>query len=170
MTPLNSIKRYWIGFLAFVLISVAGCSSSNNGCPGCTDKSFAPNVGLRLTDSTKQNELFFGSNAKYTLNDIVIKHVENGKVDSLPAPVKVDLDKHVFNVSLLYKNDVDTLSIQLGTLKPKLLYVGTGILDNCCAKVYVSNVHLESTLIFSAPEDPKKQALLDNVITVPVPL
>jgi hypothetical protein len=168
MTPLNSIKRYWIGYLAIVLISVAGCSSSGGTCSGCDNQSFLPTVSLKIADPTTKEDLFFGSDPKFTLNELKIKHIQNGRFDSIPSIVKVDSTKHLLNIDLQYQTDVDTLSIQVGTLKPQILYLTTEIMNSCCAKVFVTSATFNGSLIFQAPTDPKKQAKLNNVITVPL--
>jgi hypothetical protein len=168
MTPLNSIKRYWIGYLLIILISAAGCSSNNGSCPGCSTQAFLPTVNLKITDPSTKQDLFFGSNPKFTLNDLKIKHVENGKIDSISSIVKVDSTRQLLNIDLKYQHDVDTLSIQVGTMKPQVLYLSTGILNSCCTRVFVTSATFNGALIFTAPTDPKQQAKMDNVITIPL--
>lgn len=167
MIPLNSIKRCRIVLLVIASVSVAGCSSKTGECKNCADTTFAPTATIRMVDKTTKQDLFFGPGAKYSTATLRISHVENGRVDTVPAEIKVDTANHLLNFRLLYLNHVDTVAIQLGVLKPQLLYLETGILNNCCTKVIVTSATLSGSLIFKAPDDPKKQATTPNVVTVP---
>jgi|GEM_PF-1920468 len=167
MIPLNSIKRCRIILLAIASISVAGCSSNTGECKNCTETTFAPTAAIRMVDKTTKQDLFFGPGAKYSTATLRISHVENGRVDTVPAEIKVDTANHLLNFKLLYMNRVDTIAIQLATLKPQLLYLETGILNSCCTKVIVTSATLNGSFIFKAPDDPKKRATMANVVTVP---
>ncbi len=166
MIPLNSIKRYWIAYFIIASVFVAGCSSKTGECQGCTDPTFVPNVSLKLVDQATKQDLFFGPGAKYNTAMLRIRHIEHGRVDSVPAELKIDTASHLLNFKLLYQNDVDTIAIQVGTQKPQVLYLGTGILNSCCTKVIVTTATFNGALIFKAPDDPKKQAKMANQVTV----
>lgn len=168
MTPLNSIKHYWFGYLLIILISAAGCSSGNGSCPGCNDKVFLPNVNLKFAGPAIKDDAFFGANPTFKLADLKIKHIQNGHLDSMASVVKVDSVRHIFNIDLKYENDVDTVSIQVGTLKPQVLYLSTGILNSCCTRVYVTAATFNGSLIYKAPTSAKDLAKLDNTVTVPL--
>ena len=167
MIPLNSIKRYRIIYFIILFVSVAGCSTPPSQCHGCADTSFTPDVTLKLIDPVTKQDLLFGPQAKYNVNQLTIKHVAHGLLDSLPVTIKVDSAKNIFSVKLHYQTDMDTLSIQVGSLKPRRLYLNTDILPGCCARVIITSATYNGALIFRAPVDPKLRAKLHNEISVP---
>jgi len=165
MVPLN-IKRYWTGYILVLVISLAGCYANNGPCKGCSTTSFSPDVNLRIIDPTSRQDLFFGPDAKYNLSLLRIKHVEGGVIDSVPATYKVDSTTHLLNLRLLYQRPADTIAMQIGTLKPRLLVIYTSTLNNCCARVVVTEAKYQDSLIFMAPVDPVRLAKMPNRLTV----
>ena len=160
------MKRYWIGYFLILVIPLAGCTSDSGACKGCSTAPFAPDVNLKIIDPATKNDLFFGPNAKYDLSLLKFKHVEKGIIDSVPATYKVDSTKHLLNIRLLYQNPADTIAIEVGTLKPKLLVLSTESLNSCCARVVITQAKYNDSLIFMAPVDPVKLAKTQNQITV----
>jgi len=167
MVPLNNIKRYWICYILFLAISLAGCSSNSGPCKGCSAEAFAPYVNLKFIDPVTKQDLFFGPNPKYSLSLLKLKHVERGLLDSVPTTYKLDITNHLLNLRLHYQNPADTIAIQIGTQKPKMLVLYTGALNNCCARVVITQAKYQDSLIFMAPVDPVQQAKLPDWITVP---
>ena len=165
MVPLNSIKRYWIGYILIMLISLSGCKTNNGTCSGCSTAPFAPNINLKVVDAATKQDLFFGPNAKYNLSLLRLKHVRLGLLDSVPAVYGVDSTKRLLNVKLLYQKPADTIAIQVGTLKPKFLVLYTESLNSCCTRVVVTQAKFSDSLIFMAPLDPVKLAKMPNQIT-----
>jgi len=113
-------------------------------------------------------ELFFGKNARFNISQLKIRHVEHTVVDSTQATMSVDTVNHTINLPLLYQNDADTLSIQVGGLKPEFLYIATGVVNPCCSKVVVTEATLDGTILFKVPAGPKKAANSLGVLTVPL--
>jgi len=168
MIPLNNIKRYRIAYLLFFAISLAGCYSNLGPCKGCDAKPFAPDVNLRIVDQASRQDLFLGPHAKYNLSLLRFKHVKNGIMDSVLAPFKVDSATHLLNLRLNYQTPADTIAVLIGTLKPQKLVIYTSTLNNCCARVVVTEAHFNDSLVYMAPLDPVLLAKTTNRVTVPV--
>jgi len=162
MSPLNSIKVPYLIILALCPFFIISCSSPNGGkCPGC-DASipFFPNVKFKLTDKQSNQDLLFGKDAKFTVSELKIRHVENGIVDSANAQLTVDSVNHTFEMPVLYSNDADTITVQLGAAKPEVLYLSTGVLSSCCSKVVVTEATFNGSILYQAPTVPAKVSAL----------
>ena len=172
MTPLNSFKNHCLGALTTLLLfaTMSGCSSNNGSCKGCVQSDFKPNADIKFIDPDTKQDLFFGPGQKFSYAQVKIRHVQHGAADSLAAPVRIDSAKRTFNIDLRYEYDVDTLTVQVGTLKPQVLYLNTSILPSCCARIIINSATYQNKLIFQAPTDPAKLIKSSNEITVPFQL
>jgi len=148
MKPLSSINGILILYLLFLSVTILGCSSETPKCPTCADKDpLNPTVNFRIIDKLTNRDLFFGKDAKFSLSNLKIHHLVNGLPDS--AIVKVDTAKKVFKLKILYKNDADTLSLQIGGGKPDLLYIENSVAAQCCIHIYASSASLNSNVIYT---------------------
>jgi len=165
MTPLSSFKPYHIICLALFLITTFGCSSTS--CPDCKDdQSINLNANLQILDKTSRQDLFFGKQAKYNLNQLKLTHLVNGRHDSVSAVVKIDSAKRIFNINVFYQKDVDTVVMQIANAAPDTLFLSTGLSDQCCANVFISAVTLGKNLIYSGLDVAAASKAKQKVITV----
>ena len=148
MKPLSSIKGNYIIYLAFLLLFTMSChSTDSSACLKCADKEpLNPNINLSITDKLTGNDLFFGKQARFSLNQLKLHHIVNGKSDS--CILKVDSSKQLFNINLRYKEDIDTVAIQIGNLKPDSLFISNDVADQCCLHIYVTSASYNGAIVY----------------------
>jgi hypothetical protein len=156
MKPLSSIKGNYIVYLAFLLLFTASCHTTDNStCLKCADKEpLNPNINLSITDKLTNNDLFFGKQARFSSSQLKLYHIVNGKPDS--CIVKIDSAKQLFNINLRYKEDIDTVAIRIGNMKPDSLFISNDVADQCCLHIYVTSALFNGSIVYKDSDNTYK--------------
>jgi len=156
MRPLSSIKGNYIAYLAFLLLFTASChTTDNSACLKCADKEpLNPNINISIADKITGYDLFFGKQARFSPNQLKLRHIVNGKPDS--CILKIDSAKQLFNVNVKYKQDIDTLAIQIGNLKPDSLFISNDVADQCCLHIYVTSASYNGAIVYKDSDNTYK--------------
>ena len=151
MTPLKSIKPFALCILFFIVIFFNGCSNNTGKCKNCSNGSLVSSIlNLHVIDKATGQDLFFGSDPKFNYNQLKIYQTVNNKTDT--TNVKVDNEKNLLYTTLNYQSDIDTLALQVGTLKPDVLYLTTRVTNPCCPVIKVVTAKLNGETIFRSDE------------------
>jgi hypothetical protein len=146
-----SIKLY-ISFLAFLLLA---CNQANDNsdsvCPAVLCATPTQFFKLKFIDKDKQTDLFFGTAAKYSLNDLKI----------YSSRFKRNID---FNVDSTNKSDryivistsvTDEFAIKLANIATDELKVETKFIDQpCCDILQITQLKLNNSVLYFSNTSP----------------
>lgn len=143
-----------IGALALLLALASGCASnSTSKCDPCPlIATVLPNINFRIVDKTTGEDLFFAAAPKYKINQLKLRHIINGKADSVF--LRVDSAAKKFNVFVGPSGPVDTVTMQLADKPQDILLFKTGKTPGCCSVVVLNSVSYNGTVVYTRASGP----------------
>lgn len=142
-----SLKVFiYLSLLLFLLTT--SCKSQIN-CPPCPAIiSINPNMNFKVVDKSSNKDLFFGSNAPYSVKQISLHHIINGRADT--AFLRIDTLNHYFNVNIPTVHTIDTVTLQIPGQRPDILLFNTSITGKCCPIKVLTAVSYNGSIVYTA--------------------
>src|SRR5882724_6688317 len=153
----NLKKVFVVGaiYLVIILISdlLESCNSQANctPCPARPDAN--PNINFRVIDKVTNANLFFGSQAKYTVAQLKIHHIINGKPDT--AYLRIDSVNKCFNLNIPTVHSTDTVTFQIVNQPVDTFLFNTSAPDRCCGFIKLNSVLFDGTTIYTSADGTK---------------
>jgi len=140
--------------LALLSALAPGCTSnSTSKCGPCPlIATVLPNINFRVVDKTTGEDLFFAATPKYKLSQLKLRHIINGKPDSVF--LRVDSAGKKFNIFVPPTGPVDTITMQVADKPQDKLLFKTGKTPGCCPVLVLNSVSYNGTLVYTHASGP----------------
>ena len=152
--------RFSLFLFAASLFLFFGCVKSNSKiicgvCPEyATIAEVIPNIQFNVVDKITQQDLFFGSSAKYTPSQIKFYHIINGKPDSVSYVFFTDTTAHHFFLGIGPTSTTDTVLMKIADLTTDTFLFNTGTSGNCCPRLVLNSVLFNGTVVYTYANGP----------------
>ncbi|HEY8780467.1 MAG TPA: hypothetical protein VIM16_02540 [Mucilaginibacter sp.] len=145
-------KAVYIPLFLVILYLFTSCSQQGmdrNKCGPCPlYLQIEPNLSFRVVDKATGQDLFFSSPAPYTVAQLKIRHLENGKPDTVF--LRIDSLDHYFNILIPTIHNVDTVTMQIATKPQDTLLFETAIVGKCCPRLVLNSVLYDGTVVYTS--------------------
>jgi len=161
---MQNLKSFIAGVICTAVIIIAAGCSSNNKDVKCLPMPMAlqspPNLTFRVVDKNTQQDLFFGTTARYNTSQLKVHHLLNGVLDT--AFLRIDTAGHRLNVSITSNRNVtDTVLMNIADQpRDTILFKKTATVG-CYPTTYVSAITFDGKLVFS-PQSSSTLAILEK--------
>ena len=131
-----------------------GCTSNaTNKCGPCPlIATVLPNIKFRIVDKTTGEDLFFAAAPKYKIGQLRLRHIVNGKADSVF--LRVDSAGKKFNIFVGPNGPVDTVTMQVADKPQDMLLFKTGKTPGCCSVVVLNSVSYNGAMVYTRAGGP----------------
>ncbi|WP_295792072.1 hypothetical protein [Mucilaginibacter sp.] len=150
------MKPLFHSITGIMLLSVLlmGCTSnSTNKCGPCPAiATVLPNINFRIVDKTTGEDLFFAPSPKFKIGQLKLRHIINGKPDSVF--LRVDSAGRKFNIFVPPSGPIDTVTMQVADKPQDLLLFKTGKTPGCCSFLVLSSVTYNGNVVYTRASGP----------------
>jgi len=137
--------RYFFSLLILSLSLFLSCDNvADNSCSGVICDAPMFTIGLEYLDAESGENLLFGENPPYSIDDLSAVSLESGQEYTLSADSSLTDKK----VALIYGSLSDVIKLSLGDLSVDTLYVNALYRDvGCCGEIVLTDVQLNDKII-----------------------
>jgi len=142
-----------VGLALFSMLTMGCTSNSTNKCGPCPlIAAVLPNLNFRIVDKTTGEDLFFASTPKYKIGQLKLRHIINGKPDSVF--LRVDSAGKKFNIFVSPSGPIDTVTMQVADKPQDLLLFKTGKTPGCCSFLLLNSVTYNGNIVYTRENGP----------------
>ncbi|MEO6633216.1 MAG: hypothetical protein ABIN13_15880 [Mucilaginibacter sp.] len=142
-----------IGLVLLAVIAIGCTTNATNKCGPCPlIAQVLPNINFRIVDKTTGEDLFFAAAPKYKIGQLKLRHIVNGKADSVF--LRVDSAGKKFNIFVPPSGPVDTVTMQVADKPQDLFLFKTGKTPGCCSFLVLNSVSYNGGVVYTHANGP----------------